>query len=221
MSTFGLKIIAAAAMLTDHIGYMFAGEFLVFRIIGRLAFPIFAFLIVEGALSTHDYKRYVCRMAVFAVISEIPYDLAMAAKSFWPNGANVLFTFLIGLICIWFMQKLLVSFGFSSAGYIAGTAVFFIGALTAQAAGTDYGMYGIIVIYIFYVFRQHKLIKSVLLALLFAAMPAQQIAAAAALVPLWFYNGKKGRFARWIKWGFYLFYPAHLLILYIVRIMTL
>lgn len=220
MNTFALKLIAAAAMLIDHIGDMFVGELSVCRIIGRLSFPIFAFLIVEGALHTCDYKRYVCRMAVFAVLSEIPYELAIYTTPFLIDKANVLFTFLIGLICIWFMQKLLVCFAFGPAGYMAGSAAFFAGALIAEAAGTDYGMYGIMLIYIFYIFRQNKVVKTALSALLFAAMPMQQIAAIAALVPIWFYNGRLGYSARWTKWGFYLFYPVHLLILYVVRVMT-
>lgn len=100
MSTFVLKLIAASSMLIDHIGYLFFDDMQWLRIVGRLAFPIFAFLIVEGAVHTRDFKKYVMRLSVFALISEIPFNLAMRGRLIDTGGSNVLVTFVIGLICI-------------------------------------------------------------------------------------------------------------------------
>ena len=221
MNSFTLKIIAAASMLLDHIGYMFVPGWSPYRMIGRLAFPIFAFLIVEGALHTRDFKKYVSRIAVFALISEIPYDLAIFAIPVYWGQCNILVTFLIGLLCIKVMQKLLVHFNFSPVGYAMGTAVFLGGAAAARLLHTDYEIYGVMLIYVFYVFRDRKVTKTLLAILVFATMPFLYFPAAASLVLIWFYNDERGYNPTWLRWGFYLFYPVHLIILYIVRMMTL
>lgn len=221
MNSFTLKIIAAASMLLDHIGYMFVPGWSPYRMIGRLAFPIFAFLIVEGALHTRDFKKYVSRIAVFALISEIPYDLAIFAIPVYWGQCNILVTFLIGLLCIKVMQKLLVHFNFSPVGYAMGTAVFLGGAAAARLLHTDYEIYGVMLIYVFYVFRDRKVTKTLLAILVFATMPFLYFPAAASLVLIWFYNDERGYNPAWLRWGFYLFYPVHLIILYIVRMMTL
>ena len=221
MNSFTLKIIAAASMLLDHIGYMFVPGWSPYRVIGRLAFPIFAFLIVEGALHTRDFKKYVSRIAVFALISEIPYDLAIFAIPVYWGQCNILVTFLIGLLCIKVMQKLLVHFNFSPVGYAMGTAVFLGGAAAARLLHTDYEIYGVMLIYVFYVFRDRKVTKTLLAILVFATMPFLYFPAAASLVLICFYNDERGYNPTWLRWGFYLFYPVHLIILYIVRMMTL
>lgn len=208
-------------MLLDHIGYMFVPGWSPYRMIGRLAFPIFAFLIVEGALHTRDFKKYVSRIAVFALISEIPYDLAIFAIPVYWGQCNILVTFLIGLLCIKVMQKLLVHFNFSPVGYAMGTAVFLGGAAAARLLHTDYEIYGVMLIYVFYVFRDRKVTKTLLAILVFATMPFLYFPAAASLVLIWFYNDERGYNPTWLRWGFYLFYPVHLIILYIVRMMTL
>lgn len=221
MNSFTLKIIAAASMLLDHIGYMFVPGWSPYRVIGRLAFPIFAFLIVEGALHTRDFKKYVSRIAIFALISEIPYDLAIFARPLYWGQCNILVTFLIGLLCIKAMQKLLAHFNFSPVGYAMGTAVFLGGAAAARLLHTDYDIYGVMLIYVFYVFRDRKVAKTLLAILVFATMPFLYFPAAASLVLIWFYNDERGYNPAWLRWGFYLFYPVHLIILYIVRMMTL
>lgn len=216
MNTLTLKMIGAASMLLDHIGYMFVPGYSFYRVIGRLAFPIFAFLIVEGALHTRDFKKYAGRIALFALLSEIPYDLVMSGKLFDWQASNILVTFLIGLLCIKAMQGLLVRFNFSLTGYAMGTAVFLCGAGAAWLLRAEYS---VMLIYVFYVFRDQKVTKSLLALLVFAAMPFQYFPAAASLGLLWFYNDEGGDYPRWLHWGFYIFYPMHLIVLYMIRMM--
>ena len=98
---------------------------------------------------------------------------------------------IVSLLCIGSMQKLLVKFNFNPAGYIAGTAIFVVGAIIAEVTNLDYGMCGITLIYIFYVFRQQKLVKSGVDGTFVWAMPFYQFVGIIALVPIWLYNGKK------------------------------
>lgn len=219
MSTFVLKLIAASSMLIDHIGYLFFDDMQWLRIVGRLAFPIFAFLIVEGAVHTRDFKKYVMRLSVFALISEIPFNLAMRGRLIDTGGSNVLVTFVIGLICIALFKKLSLKYSFSTENGIYGVLIFLAGAAAAYFLHSDYGAYGVMLIYVFYVFRDRKLAKSLLAVLIFGFMPGIQIFASVALVILWFYNGREGYKSPAAKWGFYLFYPLHLFVLYMIKIM--
>lgn len=102
-----------------------------------------------------------------------------------------------------------------------GTAVFLGGAVAARLLHTDYDIYGVMLIYVFYVFRDRKVAKTLLAILVFATMPFLYFPAAASLVLIWFYNDERGYNPAWLRWEFYLFYPVHLIILYIVRMMTL
>lgn len=217
MSAYALKVIAALSMLADHIGYLFFNEQQWLRIAGRLAFPIFAFLIVEGAVHTRDFKKYVLRLLVFALISEIPFNLAMSGQAVYAGSRNVLVTFVIGLLCIELSRKLCQKLGRSMESDIGSLLIFASGAAAAYFLHSDYGACGIILIYIFYIFRERKLAKSLLAVLLFGFMPGVQIFASAALVILWFYNGCEGFKSPAVKWGFYLFYPLHLMVLYIIK----
>ncbi|MEG1942513.1 MAG: TraX family protein, partial [Angelakisella sp.] len=105
MTSFTLKIIAIAAMLIDHIGYMFFPDMIIFRLIGRIAFPIFAFFVAEGIRFTHDRKKYLTRLLLLAVISEIPFDLMRNGSAFSPSSQNVCFTLAVGVVCVWLLEK--------------------------------------------------------------------------------------------------------------------
>lgn len=212
LTAFHLKLIAAASMFADHIGFLFFPEFSWFRLVGRLSFPLFAFLLAEGALHTSNIKKYLARLAVFAVISEIPYDLAFSGQLIEFDVQNIFVTLFIALFCLAAMMRLQEKYGFN--GFYIGTAVFAAGGLLALLVRSDYGFLGIAVVYIIYVFRFDNIKKFWLILLIFALIPGNQWFGAAALLIAWVYNGEKGVKANWAKWAFYAFYPAHLLILY-------
>ena len=105
LSAMTLKYIAMATMLVDHMGYVLFPWILWLRCVGRIAFPIFAFQIAEGCIRTHDRRRYALRLLLFAVLSEIPFDLMYGGTWFYPFHQNVIWTLLIGLAGIHLMEK--------------------------------------------------------------------------------------------------------------------
>lgn len=192
-------------MLTDHIGAVLYPEERIFRYIGRLAFPIFCFLLAEGYYYTRNVRNYLCRLGIFALLSEVPYDLAFC-RSFWAvEKQNVFFTLLIGLVMLWILDK--------EKETIIKIGVVILAMWAAEFLHTDYGFRGILLIAVFGMTRDHKQIGGVLAAgWNFLWQNPLQYAGALAVLPIAAYNGKKGRS---MKYFFYLFYPAHLLILYL------
>ncbi len=215
-----LKLIAVASMLIDHIGAavlergllrspLAASDPLLYdrilrlddilRLIGRPAFPIFCFLLVEGFLHTRDAKKYARRLFLFALLSEIPFDLAIYGKLWQPHMQNVYFTLLIGLLVmmactrlpknVW-VQSLLFALGLG-AGYFLHT---------------DYGFKGVLLIEILYFFRYDRKNQCIAGAVAFS----WEATAPLAFLPIYAYNGTRGLS---LKYFFYLFYPVHLLIL--------
>ena len=104
-SSNALKIIACVSMLIDHIGIVFVDNNLFMRAVGRLAFPVFAFLLVQGLLRTSDVRRYLLRLGIFAVVSEMPFDLAMHDTIWYPGAQNIFFTLTAGLFAIYAMDS--------------------------------------------------------------------------------------------------------------------
>lgn len=179
------------------------------RMIGRIAFPIFIFLMIEGFEKTSNRWKYAIRLGAFALISEIPFDLAFNAKILEFTYQNVFFTLLIG-----FLLMILVDAVSSSKMHIAlrvildGLAIV-AGAALAQLLQTDYGATGIICIMVMFLFRKHKVGQIVAGCVTFL----WELTAPLAFVPIAFYNGERG----WkLKYVFYAFYPLHLLIIYLI-----
>ncbi|MBO4792559.1 MAG: hypothetical protein J5592_09750 [Clostridia bacterium] len=153
-----LKIAAAAAMLADHIGFRFA-SFIpeaapVLRIIGRSAFPLFAFMVAEGAKKSRNIKKYMLRLLIFAILSEPIYDLFLTGKLPAPGKTNVLFTLLLGLLSVVFF-RMITRFAEGKRG-TAGVAVRLAALLPAVAAmaaaqlmSTDYGYWGVLLVFLF------------------------------------------------------------------------
>ena len=186
LSGFALKIIAILTMLTDHIGAGLFPSQIWLRMVGRLAFPIFAFLICEGFYHTRDIKRYAVRLGIFAIISEIPFNLLHSYYLFDPGAQNIFFTLLIGLSTIYGFNKCACGagsradaeqsangsnksafgknmfdksvFGKSmfSSYNLLQLIILAAGLLLAQFLRTDYGAFGVAIILIFHFFRDKR-----------------------------------------------------------------
>lgn len=229
-----LKLIAIAAMFLDHIGaailenqtvwaalgadlmspelfddpalagVMMADLFL--RGIGRVAFPLFCFLLVEGFLHTKSLSRYLRRMAVFALVTEIPFDLAFRSAPFDWSYQNVCFTLLLGLLAMAALRK----FGDRSlVGFLLALGC----AGIAELIRADYGAFGVVLIIILYLFRDRRLTRTIVGCI----AVCWELTAPLAFLVIELYNGQRGR--RNLQYFFYLFYPGHILLLYLVRVM--
>ncbi len=225
-----LKGIAAALMLTDHVGAILLPEVPVLRCVGRLAFPIFAFFIAEGYTHTRDFGRYFRRLAILAVVSEIPFNLENGAV-FDPARQNVLWTFCLALLTLRGLEALGRERGF---GRWAGCGlVLAAGFAAGELLRTDYGGWGVVTVALLQLCRDGKYAKLWLLLAMAAVnglgmgsltmpvfggeMPIQ-IFAVAALPVIWLYNGQAG--PKGLRRAFYVFYPAHLLVLEGIRTLT-
>ena len=225
-----LKGIAAALMLTDHVGAILLPEVPVLRCVGRLAFPIFAFFIAEGYAHTRDFGRYFRRLAILAVVSEIPFNLENGAV-FDPARQNVLWTFCLALLTLRGLEALGRERGF---GRWAGCGlVLAAGFAAGELLRTDYGGWGVVTVALLQLCRDGKHAKLWLLLAMAAVnglgmgsltmpvfggeMPIQ-IFAVAALPVIWLYNGQAG--PKGLRRAFYVFYPAHLLVLEGIRTLT-
>lgn len=207
MNSFQLKWIAIISMAIDHTGAVLFPENAALRCIGRIAFPVFCFLLVEGFIHTRDVRRYMGRLALFAFLSEIPFDLAFYGVPFQFRHQNVFFTLLGGVALMYFLEKY-------RAWYIRGAFILFF-VWIAGAILSDYGGSGILLILIYYMFREHRKTKLILGAgWNFLFFQGIQWFGAGASLPIACYNGKKGS---GMKYFFYVFYPAHLLLLYAIK----
>lgn len=207
-------------MLSDHIGDAIVGRFSFLNLIGRISFPIFAFQAVEGYIHTKDLKKHMTKLFIFACISQIPFMLFLS--TFTNNFAlNIFFTFLLGLISLFIYDK----FKNKILGFLF---VIFI-SIVGELIHVDYGAFGILLIFAFYFFKDRKILMVIsTIILCFANYISDIIAypslylhylscaffASLSLIFIWFYNKKEGPK---LKYFFYIFYPLHLLILYIIH----
>lgn len=208
MTAFALKMIAVISMAIDHAGHTLFPELKWLRHIGRLAFPIYAFFIVEGFHRTRNAYKYLARLSIFALISEIPFDLALRqGKWFDPASQNGFFTLALGLLMLILLDK------YKDDLYLRCLVVLSV-CMIADALNTDYRWRGILVILMFELFRFNPFMRIVSTMLIFTKiMYWTQGYASLAHIPLSMYNGKKGPDC---KMFFYAFYPVHLLIIYFV-----
>src|SRR5476651_894519 len=147
MTTFQIKILAIIFMIVDHVGYIFFPHILFFRIIGRLSFPLFSWLIANGARYTHNGKSYFLRILAVAIISQIPYVLVtrLIYPDFW--DLNALFALALGLLAIEVMKKTNSSF--------LQFFVTFVCAFAAILFNIDYGAVGVVSVVFFYYYSQN------------------------------------------------------------------
>ena len=230
-TSFSLHIMAMLFMLFDHLwGTIIVGNDWL-TCIGRLTFPIYAFMIVEGYFYTKNLKKYACRLLAFALVSEIPFNLAMGSRIFYPIHQNVLWSFLISIGLIHWNEKsknkniwirILTNVLSVCVGYLVGLITF-----------VDYYHAGILMVLIFYFFRGRKwwCYLGQLLCLWYINFEVlggysyvvnvfgqthfieRQGFALLSLIPIWLYRGKQGYYSKNIKYVYYIFYPLHLLVL--------
>ena len=228
-----LKIIAMILMLLDHLwGTIIPGNQWM-TLIGRMAFPIFAFLIVEGFFHTSDLKKYMKRLFIFGLISEIPFNLIYTGSIIFPFHQNVMFTLLLGLLIINEIDKLKNNKEIKKK--IIPILKIFLFLIISIIGFVDYGVTGVLTIVVFYLFRGFKLawigqlISLILLYIVFFEgqsvilnifnheyfLPLQSIGVLS-LIFIWLYNGEKGKNNKLIKYLFYSFYPVHMLVIYLI-----
>ncbi len=207
MNAFTLKLIALIAMIIDHTADVFvktAPLYTVMRSVGRLAFPIYCFLLVEGYHRTRNVFLYLTRLGIFALISEIPFDLCFEGRLFAPGHQNVFISLFLGL----FLLIVLENYAGLPLKILAITSI----SVFAQQIHCDYRYIGILMILFFELYREipFMLVFTQLLCNIKFSSVLQNMGIFA-LIPIQLYNGKKGPS---LKYFFYAAYPAHLLAIY-------
>ena len=207
-----LRILALMLMLLDHLWATVVPGNNWMTYLGRTAFPIFAFQAAEGYHHTHDFKGYCKRLAIFALVSEIPFNLMIFSSPIFPFHQNVMLTLLLGLLACqawnqkkWWMAALI---------FLAGVVTF-----------PDYGVMGVLTVLMFHVLRDWKWAQLLMLIainwfgfegqhLILGTMEVPiQAFAILAFLPIALYNGEKGPGGKALQYGSYIFYPLHMLIL--------
>lgn len=225
LSATALKVLAMASMFLDHSFIALNGwPGYWMHILGRLAFPIYCFLLVEGFFHTHSRKAYALRLVLFGIISELPFDLLAARKWFYPGHQNVMFTLALGVGAMAFAQKAREKQ--CPRENLAGVFACIAG---ATLLNVDYGHAGVLTILLFWATREMgqkgKLFQ--LAGLLFinyallgryetmvgGLLIRPQVAAVLALPLIWLYNGRPGKGGKAFRMAAYWFYPVHLLVL--------
>ena len=219
-----LKLLAIVSMVVDHTGAVLFPQYRLLRLIGRAAFPIYVFLLVEGFFHTHSRPKYLLRLSVFALISEVPFDLALYSQAFNGYRCNVFFTLAIGMVLMMLADKLVQSPPASPKEL--PQALFAVALLMgcfclADWLKTDYGAAGVLAIGAGYCLARIGLQGGIVFAGIVAALATQKPIEAWAFAALPFvlcYHGSPGRRNKALQYFFYAFYPAHLLVLYLIAV---
>jgi len=214
MNTFQIKVLAIVTMIIDHMGLFFFPQLIIFRIIGRLSFPLFAWLIANGAYHTHDIGKYLQRLFIFALLSQIPYLLANRLINPHFSDLNVLCTLYCGLLAIALIQK--------TNNRILWVMITISFSVLAQFIHVDYYGLGVVEVVIFYIF--YKNFKNLVLAqfllflpplFLFPVYVAQlfEPLGLLSLLIIRMYNFQPGPRAKYL---FYIFFPLQYAFYYLV-----
>lgn len=231
LNTFALKVIAVVTMFIDHFAVMFCKEneqiYLILRSVGRISFPIFCFVLTQGFFHTKNRLKYAIRLGVFALISEIPYDM-LHGMFFSLQEQNVMFTLFFGFLTIWSMDfiamfkvrypdKLLKYIGAGRLNMILELIVMMIGMGTAYFMRTSYSYAGVMLIICFYALHKSslgRLFSNMVFNMGMFGFTIQWWGTLSA-IPIAFYNGKPG--SKRGKYFFYWFYPIHLLVFAVIK----
>ncbi|MCL1863103.1 MAG: conjugal transfer protein TraX [Defluviitaleaceae bacterium] len=213
MNVFVLKIVALVSMLIDHVGAVFFPDMTILRVVGRIAFPVFVYLIAEGFRRTKSPWKFVARLGVFAIISEIPFDLAFNGGVDFFANTNIFYTLFLGGLAI------------AAHKFLPFIPVLGCMAL-AEYLSSDYGAYGVLFVFCMYIISNFKLRLAAMAVLslwqhawmlswgivYLVYIPIYLLMLPATLIPvalIALYNGKRGV---GLKWFFYAAYPIHLLV---------
>ena len=251
LSGSGLKSIAMVSMLIDHLAatvllqllqapydpsagnaladwvwnhwQLLAKVYNTMRQIGRFAFPLYCFLLVEGFTHTRSVTKYALRLGLFALLSEFPFDIALNGKLFDPSYNNVFFTLLTGLVCLWAIRSVgtlckegkLPKF----LGILLSCAAILAGFLLAEhVLVCDYAGQGVLAIVVIWLLRRWPVPAFIAGTLVLSFGNAIKLYALFMVPPIALYNGQRGRA---MKIGPYLFYPLHLLLLWLITMLLL
>lgn len=231
-----LKMIAIFIMLIDHMAAIILDRVILaeetekcsqiyfwdvrMRWIGRISFPIIMFLLVEGIVHTQNKRKYARNLGLFALVSEIPFNLAFTGNVWDASYQNVFFTLFLGVLVLIGFQWIENKFDGSkvSSAALRGilkVLVLGIGMLSAYFLQTDYGFWGVLAIAFMYLFRQDRFMEGTVGCAILCLMSTVELTSFVSLIPILLYNGKRGM---QMKYGFYLFYPLHLLVLYFIAV---
>ncbi len=213
-----LKLVAMFFMLIDHMAYIFIergvglyGDWYtidrIMRGMGRVAFPIFCFTIVEGFQRTSDAKNYLKRLIVFAAISEIPFDLAFRGTLVANNYQNVFWTLAFGLAALILYEDRLMNPVVRGIGLLA---CFFV----PYIVHTDYSIYGVLTIFVMYYFRKSPILACLAGYAILLMQSTTEVWAIFGFLLILLYNGERGRGNKVL---YYAFYPAHLIVLVLLK----
>lgn len=207
-----LKWLAIITMTIDHAGAVLYPEYPVLRYVGRLSFPLFAYLLILGMETTRSVKNYLTRLFLFALVSQVPFYLAIGVKP-WEH-LNIFFTLSSGIVFIELYKR--------------GNFLFFLPLVAAELLRFDYGSYGILAIGCFYFLRRNRTLGAILffmLNLLYLAVSSYQFLALLTLPLILLHNdgrfrleiGQKIGYSTWRKYFFYVYYPLHLAALFSLK----
>ena len=221
LSQEALKAIACLTMLLDHIGATMVQGYTL-RIIGRIAFPIYCFLLAEGAYHTKNPRKYCFRLVIGMLLSELPFDLAFRLQPTW-KSQSVMVTLLLGFLVL----EIIHNTKYDILKLLAVGGGFALG----EWFHTDYGGYGVLLVVLFSQSRENLWLQTVMVAMFAWMMDSIRISvlgffipiemfALLAMIPIALYSGKKASSSKALQWGFYLFYPVHLTALVFIRMLV-
>lgn len=203
------------------------------RAVGRISFVLFAFMMAEGFKYTHSTKKYLIRLGIFALLSEIPFDLAFYGEVFYISKQNVYFTLFLGVVALWFIKKL-------QGHPVLQVNCVLLCCVAAALLKTDYMFMGVLLIVAFYICRKSFWVQFIVgsaaiyfgIVLVYIVrywgrgisisryfeLGMSELYGLFAFCFIYFYNGQKGR--QLPKACYYLFYPLHLLLLYGIKVLV-
>lgn len=240
INSLALHIVAMIFMFIDHAWATVISGNMWMNFVGRLAFPIFAFMTAEGFFHTHNFKKYLKRLFILAILSEIPFNLMMNGSITDVFHQNVIWTFIISLLCLKWLDSVRNKDQNNALKVLKYIGISFLGFLIGTITMVDYSGTGVLTVILFYFFHgrgwKNKLVQLfgmyIINFILIQNMdlPLQILGhefffptqgfAIFSLIFIWLYNGKQGPHNKYIQYFCYAFYPLHILILSLIAILS-